>query len=173
MGGHTSWWYRTPSSLMEGWVSPSMHQPLTPGILGWGPEQMCTSATRTGLEDKGCTKSENCSTCPQSLSASRRQQEAKMSHIQPNKCQRLKSSTPIPPHPPGSQRTNGIILVLHPKGSLSTTLTRQTGRGFWEAKKWRELPDGVRLALGWVHLSLTHCLILNTSLHSSGFCSLT
>lgn len=97
LGGHTSWWYRTPSSLMEGWVSPSMHQPLTPGILGWGPEQMCTSATRTGLEDKGCTKSENCSTCPQSLSASRRQQEAKMSHIQPNKCQRLKSSTPIHP----------------------------------------------------------------------------
>lgn len=162
LGGHTSWWYHTLSSLMEGYVSPSMHQPLTLGILRWGPEQMCTSATRSGLEDKGYKVRKQPHLSPISLCF---QQAAGSKDVQPNKYQRLKPSIPIPPHPQEVQGPMASFLSCIPREASPPPSCATQAEAFWEAKRGREIPDRV-------HLSLTHYLILHTSLHSSAFCSL-
>lgn len=124
MRGHTSWWYHTPSSLMGGLVSPSMHQPLTPGILRWGPEQMCISATRTGMHKvRKLPHMSPISFCFQEAAGS------KDVHIQPNKCQRLKPSTPNLPHFQEVKGPMASFLSCIMREASPPPSCAQTGRG--------------------------------------------
>lgn len=161
--------FRTDPHLSWRGGQPQRAPLLTTGMAGWRPEEVLSLQTRAALEKDEQTQNPHLPP----LSASSRQQEAKMSRIQPNKHQRHEpkcflSPGHSPSHPilrgvKGSQASGGKL----PTGGLSK------GRGSSVPVREREAEGRTGTPGGGDSPGLNtpvrnHCPTLCVS-HSAGF----